>query len=81
MITEPDRLEVVGGDDIAVSAEANEMEGLLKPDALQAADEAACRFDGMFRGFFNREERRDLIVTIIKAATTVALGLPSEPVK
>lgn len=49
---------------------------LLKLDALQAADEAACRLDGMFRDLFNEEDRMDLIVTIIRAATTVALGLP-----
>lgn len=50
---------------------------LLKPDALQAADEAACRLDAMFRDIFNAEERMDLIVTIIRAATTSALGLPA----
>jgi len=49
---------------------------LLKPGPLQAADEAACRLDGMFRDLFNQEDRLDLIVTIIRAATTVALGLP-----
>ena len=49
---------------------------LLKPDPLRAADEAACRLDGMFRDLFNDEERMDLIVTIIRAATTKALGLP-----
>lgn len=54
---------------------------LLKPDALQAADEAACRLDGMFRDLFNQEERLDLIVTIIRAATAVALGLPAAAVK
>lgn len=51
---------------------------LLKPDALKAADEAACRLDGLFRDLFNAEDRMDLIVTIIRAATIVALGLPSE---
>ena len=50
---------------------------LLKQDALQAADEAACRLDGLFRDIFNAEDRMDLIVTIIRAATTVALGLPT----
>ncbi len=49
---------------------------LLKREALEAADEAACRLDGMFRDIFNTEERLDLIVTIIRAATTQALGLP-----
>lgn len=49
---------------------------LLKPDALRSADEAACRLDGMFRDIFNEEDRMDLIVTIIRTATTVALGLP-----
>jgi hypothetical protein len=49
---------------------------LLKREALEAADEAACRLDGMFRDIFNPEERMDLIVTIIRAATTQALGLP-----
>jgi hypothetical protein len=49
---------------------------LLKLDALRAADEAACRLDGMFRDLFNDQERLDLIVTIIRAATTAALGLP-----
>lgn len=48
---------------------------LLKVDALRAADEAACRLDGMFRDLFNEQERLDLIVTIIRAATTSALGL------
>lgn len=52
---------------------------LLKPGALQAADEAACRLDGMFRDLFNQEDRMDLIVTIIRAATTSALGLPATP--
>jgi hypothetical protein len=51
---------------------------LLKPDALHAADEAACRLDGMFRDIFNQAERMDLIVTIIRAATTHALGLPAK---
>lgn len=49
---------------------------LLKREALEAADDAACRLDGMFRDLFNSEERMDLIVTIIRAATTQALGLP-----
>jgi hypothetical protein len=49
---------------------------LLKPEALEAADEAACRLDGMFRDLFSQEDRMDLIVTIIRAATTNALGLP-----
>ena len=49
---------------------------LLKPAPLQAADEAACHLDGMFRDLFNAEERMDLIVAIIRAATTAALGLP-----
>lgn len=49
---------------------------LLKLDALQAADEAACRLDGMFRDLFSEEDRMDLIVTIIRAATTAALSLP-----
>ena len=49
---------------------------LLKLDALRAADAAACRLDGMFRDLFNDQERLDLIVTIIRAATTSALGLP-----
>lgn len=52
---------------------------LLKRDALLAADEAACRLDGMFRDIFNTEERMDLIVTIIRVATTSALGLPAVP--
>lgn len=46
---------------------------LLKPAALNAADDAACRIDVMFRDFFNNEERMDLIITIIRAATTEAL--------
>jgi len=48
---------------------------LLKPEPLRVADEAACRLDGMFRDLFNEEERMDLIVTIIRAATTSALGI------
>lgn len=48
---------------------------LLKPDALQAADEAACRLDLMFYNIFNKEERLDLIVTIIRAATGRGLGV------
>jgi hypothetical protein len=52
---------------------------LLKIDALRAADEAACRLDGMFWDIFNNEERLDLIVTIIRAATTCALGLSAVP--
>lgn len=52
---------------------------LLKPAALKAADEAACRLDGMFRDILNQEDRMDLIVTIIRTATTVALGLPLPP--
>jgi hypothetical protein len=47
---------------------------LLKMDALVAADEAACRLDGMFRDLFNTEDRMDLIITIIRAATTCALS-------
>lgn len=50
---------------------------LLKPDALAAADEAACRLDGLFRDLFNNEDRMDLIVTIIRAATAKALGVGS----
>jgi hypothetical protein len=50
---------------------------LLKVDAIRAADEAACRRDGMFRDLFSEDDRLDLIVTIIRAATTVALGAPS----
>lgn len=46
---------------------------LLKLEPLQAADEAACKLDGMFRDIFNYEDRMDLIVTIIRAATTAAL--------
>jgi len=42
---------------------------LLTRDALLAADEAACKLDGMFRDLFNEEDRMDLIVTIIRAAT------------
>jgi hypothetical protein len=49
---------------------------LLKPEPLEAADEAACRLDRLFRDIFTYEERMDLIVTIIRAATTQALGLP-----
>ena len=48
---------------------------LLKPDPLRAADEAACSLDGMFRDLFNEEDRMDLIVTIIRAATNSALGI------
>jgi hypothetical protein len=54
---------------------------LLKEGPLRAADDAACRLDGMFRDIFNAEERMDLIVTIIRAATTSALGLPGETEK
>ena len=42
---------------------------LMKRECLEAADEAACRLDGMFRDLFNDQERMDLIVTIIRAAT------------
>lgn len=42
---------------------------LLKRECLEAADEAACKLDGMFYDLFNTEERMDLIVTIIRAAT------------
>lgn len=42
---------------------------LMTRQCLEAADEAACRLDGMFRDLFNDEERMDLIVTIIRAAT------------
>ena len=48
---------------------------LLRPKPLEAADAAACRLDGMFRDLFNDQERVDLIVTIIRAATTEALGI------
>lgn len=51
---------------------------LLRPKALEAADAAACRLDGMFRDLFNDQDRMDLIVTIIRAATTQALGLYQE---
>ena len=54
---------------------------LLKPDALRAADEAACRLDGMFRDLFNQEDRMDLIVTIIRAATASMLGVGSVTVE
>lgn len=30
---------------------------LLTPPTINAADEAACKLDGMFRDIFNREER------------------------
>lgn len=51
---------------------------LLKGPAREAADEAACRLDGMFRDLFNREDRMDLIVTIIRAATSSMLGVPAD---
>lgn len=47
---------------------------LLKMDAIIAADEAACRLDGMFRDLFNLDDRLDLIITIIRAATTKAIS-------
>lgn len=47
---------------------------LLKLNALRAADEAACRLDGMFRDIFSADDRMDLIITIIRAATTCALA-------
>lgn len=50
---------------------------LLKMGAIRAADEAACKLDGMFRDLFNEQERLDLIVTIIRAATTSMLALPN----
>jgi hypothetical protein len=45
---------------------------LLRPASLQAANDAACRLDGMFRDLFNDQERIDLIVTIISAASKQA---------
>lgn len=48
---------------------------LLKRDPLLAADEAACKLDGLFRDLFNAEERMDLIVTIIRAASKSALTI------
>ena len=50
---------------------------LLTREAIEAADEAACRLDGMFRDLFNTEERLDLIITIIRAATASMLGVGS----
>jgi hypothetical protein len=35
---------------------------------IEAADEAACKLDGMFRDIFNQDERRDLIYVIITAS-------------
>lgn len=40
----------------------------ISTTAIQAADEAACRLDGMFRDLFTREDRHDLIAAILRAA-------------
>jgi hypothetical protein len=59
-------------------AETDRLNPLMRQEALEAADEAACKLDGMFRDLFNDEERMDLIVAILRAATRVGVfGLPA----
>jgi hypothetical protein len=41
-------------------------------EAIQAADDAACKLDYMFRDIFSWEERTDLITVILRAATGAA---------